>query len=87
MIGMNILLNGDAAWPDLKESKDAIILMGNEAPTIDVAVLNEGMRSGRPSVALRINLPDGRPVVVETSAVLFCSAAKAIMAKYPDLFA
>ena len=44
------------------------------------------LNRGRPSVALRIDLPDGRHVIAETSARLFCSAARSIMARYPNLF-
>lgn len=84
MIAMNIKLDGDNAWPDLA-GKD-IIHLANDAPPISVAVLDGGLKSGRPSIAIRIDLPDGRCVVAETTARLFCSAARAIMGKYPDLF-
>ena len=83
MIAMNIILEGDNAWPDL-QGKDIIHL--RDGPPIQVAVLDGGMTSGRPSVAMRIDLPDGRSVIAETSARLFATAARAIMAKYPDLF-
>jgi hypothetical protein len=85
MIGMNIKLDGDNAWPELKDKP--CIHLANGAPPISVAVLNGGLVSGRPSVAIRIDLPDGQTVVAETTARLFCTAAKAIMARYPDLFA
>lgn len=84
MIGMTIDLEGDNAWPDLKDKP--FMHLGQGAPPIKVAVLNRGMRSGKPSVALRLELPDGQTVVAETSARLFCMAARAIMARYPDLF-
>lgn len=84
MIGMTIILNGDNAWPDLQD-KD-IIHLANDAPPLQVATLDGGLASGRPSVAIRIDLPDGKTIVAETTARLFCSAAKAIQAKYPDLF-
>jgi hypothetical protein len=84
MIGMNIKLDGDNVWPDLRDK--TIIHLGQDAPPISVAVLNGGLASGRPSVAIRIDLPDGQTVVAETTARLFCTAAKAIMARYPDLF-
>ena len=84
MIPLIIKLEGDAAWPDLKDKE--IIHLGNGAPPLQVAVLDGGLTSGRPSVALRVDLPDGKYVVAETSARLFCMAARAIMAKYPDLF-
>lgn len=79
-----IKLDGDEAWPDLQDKE--IIHLGNGAPPIQVAVLEGGMKSGRPSVAFRIDLPDGKVVIAETTARLFCAAARAIMAKYPNLF-
>lgn len=84
MIPMTIILDGDNAWPDLKD-KD-IVHLANGAKPVQVAVLPGGLRSGRPSVALRIDLPDGRVVIAETTARLFVTAARAIMARYPDLF-
>lgn len=84
MIALVINLSGDKAWPDLDPAK--IIHLANDAPPMHVAVLDMGMDSGRPSVALRIDLPDGKTVVAETSARLFVSAALAIKAKYPGLF-
>lgn len=84
MIGMTIKLDGDNAWPDLKGKE--IIHLANDAPPVEVAVLDGGLASGRPSVAIRINLPDGTPVIVETSARLFVSAARMISTKFPNLF-
>jgi hypothetical protein len=45
------------------------------------------MASGKPSVMLRIDLPDGRVVLAETSLRLFAAAAHAFASNYPDLFA
>ena len=84
MIQMVIKLTGDGAWPDLAE-KD-VIHLANGAPPIRVCVIDAGLVSGRPSVALRLDLPDGRVVVAETTARLFVSAGRAIAARYPDLF-
>jgi hypothetical protein len=81
---MTITLQGDNAWPDLQGKP--IIHLGDGAPMIDVAVLDGGMSSGRPSVALRLELPDGRTVIAETSARLFCSTARIIEARFPHLF-
>ena len=80
MIPMSVRLEGDNAWPDLA-GKDLI-----EATSIGVAVLPRGMASGRPSVSLRIELPDGQTVIAQTSARLFCSAGRMITTRYPDLF-
>jgi hypothetical protein len=84
MISMTIKLDGDNAWPELQNKP--YIHFADDAPPIQVAVLDAGMTSGRPSVALRLDLPDGQTVIAETSARLFCTSARAIMAKYPDLF-
>lgn len=84
MIPFTIKLDGDNAWPELADKE--VIHLGQGAPAIQVAVLNGGMASGRPSVAIRVDLPDGRHVIAETSARLFCSAGRAILARYPGLF-
>lgn len=83
MLQLNVTLGGDGAWPDLAGKE--IIHIANDAPPIRVATLDHGVSSGLPSVAIRFDLPDGRTVVAETSARLFCSAALAIMARYPTL--
>ncbi len=81
---LNIVLDGDGAFKDV--DRDKVIHLGNDAPPITVAVLPGGMRSGLPSVMMCLELPDGRTVMAETSARLFCSAARAILGRYPDLF-
>lgn len=83
MLGLVVSLVGDAAWEDIRDRP--IIHCADGAP-IRVAVLPMGLASGRPSVAIRIDLPAGQTVVAETSARLFCAAARAILARYPDLF-
>jgi hypothetical protein len=90
MLRMTIKLDGDKAWSDLRSPdgmgiKDGVVLP-LESGAIQVAVLDGGMKSGLPSVCIRIELPDGRTVLAQTSARLFCLAARAIMAKYPELY-
>lgn len=80
---MSVIFNGDNAWPDLRD-KDFIHL-GNGAAPIQVAVLEMGMKSGRPSISIRIDLPDGQTVIAEASARSFVLAARMINAKYPGL--
>jgi hypothetical protein len=81
---MTVDMNGDGAWPDLVGKP--VVHLGNNAPPIQIAVLGRGMRGGKPSISLRLDLPDGKVVVAETSARLFCTAGRMITAKYPDLF-
>jgi hypothetical protein len=85
MPALNLITDeGDDPWPDLRGKE--VVHLGNGAPPIGVAVLSGGMASGRPSLMLRIDLPDGQIVMAETSARLFCLAARVIQAKFPDLF-
>ena len=81
-----IIPAGDGCWPDLVEKRkngEVLDAMG-EAARISFAGLHGGMASGRASVSMRIDLPDGRAVLTETSLRLFKAAATAFAAKYPD---
>lgn len=80
MIGMSIILDGDNAWPDLRDKPDVHHVRG-----MSVAALAGGMTSGMPSVCFRIDLPDGSTVLAETSGRLFITAARAIAARFPEL--
>lgn len=81
MIPFSIILEGDNAWPDLHNKEDV-----SAGLISSCAVLDRGMSSGKPSVCFRIEMDDQSVVLAQTSARVFCTAAKAIMAKYPDLF-
>jgi hypothetical protein len=70
----------DGAWPELRGK--TIIHLPNA--TIWVNGLEAGMESGDPSVAIRIDLPDGTSVITETSLRLFLTAADALKAKLGD---
>lgn len=83
MPGLNIHVNGDNCWEDLLHRKQDIIHLSDDAD-MEIAGLSGGMTSGRPSVALRINLPDGRVVIAETSMRLFLSAADVFRARYQN---
>lgn len=52
-----------------------------------VVVLEGGMQSGKPSIALRLDLENGECVVAESSVQLFSQIVVACRAKYPELFA
>ena len=84
---IHVKLDGDSVWPDLADKLDSVIHLSNDAPPLQIATLPDGMTSGKPSMALRIDLPDGRTVVIETSVRLFLVAAHAIEARYPDALA
>lgn len=50
-----------------------------------VLVIDGGMSSGRPSVAINLQMPEGGGMTFETSAALFLSAVRIIAARYPNL--
>ena len=76
---INLKLDGDGAWPDLK--REDVIEAGG---AIGMAPLAGGMSSGKTSVTLRIDLPDGRTVLAQTSLAALSVAIKAIWARYGD---
>lgn len=82
MIAFDVILK-EPAWPDLADKKDKIIHLGNESK-LSISGLFGGMESGAPSVAIRFDLPDGTPVVAETSLKLFLTVSDMLKAKYGD---
>ena len=82
MISLRIILQGDGCFSDLKDKDPERIIHVIEG--ISVALLEHGMKSGKPAVAIRIDLPDDRTVIGETSLALFLSAADAFKARTGD---
>lgn len=76
----------EPAWPELQEKMRthgpaSVVHIANDDP-IQVCGLSGGMTSGRPSVAIRLDLPNGTTVIAETSLRLFLMAADALKAKF-----
>lgn len=68
---IRVITEGDLAWADLRErieSRDptVILAMGNDVSWM-LTLLKGGMASGAYSVGLRLDLPDGRVLLTETS--------------------
>jgi hypothetical protein len=40
---LDVIRDGDGCWPDLLESRHAVIHLGNDAPPIQMALLKAGM--------------------------------------------
>lgn len=78
-------LDGEGVFPDVA-GPGKLTYLGRNAQPIRLAVIEKGTAAGRPSVAIRLDLADGHIVIAETTARLFCAAARAIVAKYPNLF-
>ena len=83
MIPLTIHFQEDA-WPELRDKQ--VVYLGEGSPAIQIAVRDGRLESGRPSVSIRLDLPDGTFVIAETTARLFCTAGRAIQAKYSTLF-
>lgn len=81
VLATKFIQGDETAWDDVNHP-DKIV----QSNALQLAVVDKGMGSGQPSVALRVDLPDGKILITETSARLFCTAARAIMARYPNLF-
>jgi uncharacterized membrane protein len=72
-------LEGDLAFKDLVGRYSDVIHLSNDA-VIKIAALGGGMKSGLPSLAIRLDLPDGKVVIAETSLALFLSTADLLRA-------
>jgi hypothetical protein len=73
---LSIDLNGDDAWPELRDQE-----FGSGMAT-HVAVLPDGTSGGKPAIAIRGKLDDGSEVVLQTTWNLLYTAARAIEARY-----
>lgn len=83
MTPLTIILDGDAAWPDLApDAPDRPELI--EGHLEAVAGIANGTANGHPAVAFRIELPDGSVVLAQTTLALFLTAAEGIAARHGD---
>jgi len=69
---IRLIMNGDNAMS--KEEMGKVIHLTDD---FTIMRLKGGMQSGKSSLMLRINLPDGRIVLQETSVDCFTAAARA----------
>ena len=78
MAGVQVILDGDGCWEDLKDRevgrhvepnlvsrKRPYVLfeLGPNSPPVQMAMLRQGTVGGLPAVAIRLDLPDGNTVV------------------------
>lgn len=85
MLTLRVILKGDGAYPDLAEkaARGELIHVANGG-TLGLSALDRGMASGRASVMFRVDLPDGRTVLGETSLRALLTATDALRAHYGD---
>lgn len=75
----------DAGWSDLRkvEAEGKLIHL-NKATSFAIAGVANGMVSGKPSVMIRVDLPEGKVLLLETSLALILSAADALRIRHGD---
>jgi hypothetical protein len=71
MIPLQVLLDGDNCWPELKEKGFV------EGQFVGIARLRKGTISGKSTVTVRIELPDGQTVLAQTTLALLDNALPA----------
>jgi hypothetical protein len=85
MTGLNIIINGDGAWPDItaKRAEGKLIdLMDDPHAKWSLACLPRGTQGGNPTVTARFDLPDGRVILTQTTLKLLKSAVRAFEAAH-----
>ena len=80
---IKLLLDGDGAFKDLVGREANVIHLTSP---FTVAVLDGGMESGAPSLAIRLDLPDGRVVVQETSLGAWLMVTAGLRGEFPEAF-
>lgn len=82
---IDLHLDGDGAWPELATlSPERVISLMASPPALGLAVLPHGTARGYPAVVLRIDLPDGRVLVTQTTLRLLLTAVRAMVARHGD---
>jgi hypothetical protein len=86
MPAIELNLNGDRAWPDIRDNivKDNLTHLPDT--TWRLAALSGGMVSGKTSLALRLDLPNGEVIVTETSLASWVATTCALRARFPEEF-
>ncbi len=74
---IHIALNGDGALKEINPDK-MIPIPEDGAWTI--GVLEKGMKSGRDSIFIAFEMPDGQTIVAQTSAAAFFAASNTVLA-------
>ena len=82
MLTFNPILEPAKHWSDLLEKE--VIYLGNETSPVDIVAMPGGMTSGRTSISLRLDLPDGRVVIVETALYELARAVQTIQARFGE---
>jgi len=76
---IKLILDGNGAFSDLKDRGDEVTHL---TEPFTVAALARGMKSGHPSLAIRIDLPDGKVIIQKTSVAAWLTVSRALEGKF-----
>jgi hypothetical protein len=76
---IKLILHGYNAFFDLQGRESDII---HRTEPFTVAALARGMKTGHPSLAIRIDLPDSKVLIQETSVAAWLAIARALEGKF-----
>jgi hypothetical protein len=82
MLTFHPILEPEEQWSDLLDKE--VIYLGDEASPIEIVAMPRGMASGKTSISLRLDLPDGRVVIVETALYALADAVRTIQERYGE---
>ncbi len=74
---LSVHTHGDECWPDVAALAADGRVIHLAGAGLSVARLPGGLTSGKSSVTIRVDLPDGRVVLAETSLALLRTAVQA----------
>lgn len=75
-----VVMDGDNAWPDLAEKFEKGEAV--DGAIAGITALPNGTSEGRCSIALRIELADGKTVIAQTTARLLAVAIQGLEARH-----
>lgn len=76
---------GELIFPDIEHEDDVFQLALREVVVVENGVTNTETGKTRPSIVLRLDMPDGKTGIVITTARLLVTLSNTIWAKNPDL--
>ncbi len=80
MLTFHPILEPEEHWSDLLDKE--VIYLGDEASPIEIVAMPEGMLLGQTSISMRLDLPDGRVVIVETSLDSLANVVQKIQERF-----
>jgi hypothetical protein len=67
---LSVIMNAENCWPELKDNHV-------QGEWVGIARLSHGTASGKPTVIVRIELPDGQIVLAQTTLAILSTAVRA----------